>query len=52
MTVYVTDVSNLQRYRDVKAGFITGRQPASTAIEVKGLAFPALMVEVEAVAVM
>lgn len=52
VTVYVTDVSNLQRYRDIKAGFISGRQPASTAIEVKGLAFPALLVEVEAVAVM
>jgi 2-iminobutanoate/2-iminopropanoate deaminase len=51
LTVYLPDVANLARYRDVKAEFITGRQPASTAVEVKGLALPALMIEVEAVAV-
>jgi len=50
--VYLTDATNLQRYRDVKAAFVAGRQPASTSVEVKGLAFPALMIEVEAVAVL
>jgi 2-iminobutanoate/2-iminopropanoate deaminase len=50
VTVYMTDITNLPRYREIKAAFITGRQPASTSIEVKGLAFPPLLVEVEAVA--
>jgi 2-iminobutanoate/2-iminopropanoate deaminase len=51
VTVYLPDITNLQTYREVKSEFVTGRQPASTALEVKGLAFPDLMVEVEAVAV-
>jgi reactive intermediate/imine deaminase len=52
VTVYLPDITNLQAYREVKSEFVTGRQPASTAIEVKGLAFPGLMVEVEAIAVL
>jgi reactive intermediate/imine deaminase len=52
VTVYLPDIANLQAYREVKSEFVTGRQPASTAIEVKGLAFPGLMVEVEAIAVL
>ena len=52
VTVYLPDITNLQEYRRVKAEFVTGRQPASTALEVKGLAFPGLMVEVEAIAVL
>ena len=52
VTVYMPDISNLPIYRRVKAEFVTGRQPASTALEVKGLAFPGLLVEVEAVAVL
>ena len=51
VTVYMTDITNLQRYREIKAEYVTGRQPASTSLEVKGLAFPPLLVEVEAVAV-
>jgi reactive intermediate/imine deaminase len=52
VTVYLPDITNLQAYREVKSEFVTGRQPASTAVEVKGLAFPGLMVEVEAIAVL
>lgn len=52
VTVYMPDITNLPTYRLVKAEFVTGSQPASTAIEVKGLAFPGLMVEVEAIAVL
>ena len=52
VTVFLPDVTNLPAYRRVKAEFVTGKQPASTALEVKGLAFPELMVEVEAVAVL
>jgi len=52
VTVYLTDISYLQAYRDIKAEFITGPQPASTALEIKGLAAPGLMIEVEAIAVL
>jgi 2-iminobutanoate/2-iminopropanoate deaminase len=52
VTVYLPDITNLPEYRRVKGEFVTGQQPASTAIEVKGLAFPGLMVEVEAIAVL
>ena len=52
VTVYLPDITNLPEYRRVKSEFVTGKQPASTAVEVKGLAFPGLMVEVEAVAVL
>jgi reactive intermediate/imine deaminase len=52
VTVFLPDITNLQAYREVKSEFVTGRQPASTAVEVKGLAFPGLMVEVEAIAVL
>ncbi len=52
VTVYLTDISYLQAYRDIKAEFIAGPQPASTALEVKGLAVPGLMIEVEAIVVL
>ena len=51
VTVYMPDITNLPEYRRIKAEFVSGKQPASTALEVKGLAFPALMIEVEAIAV-
>ena len=51
VTVYMTDITNLPRYREIKAEYVTGPQPASTSLEVKGLAFPPLLVEIEAVAV-
>jgi 2-iminobutanoate/2-iminopropanoate deaminase len=52
VTVFMPDISNLQTYGDIKAEFITGPQPASTALEVKGLAWSALKFELEAVAVL
>jgi 2-iminobutanoate/2-iminopropanoate deaminase len=51
VTVYLPDMANLADYARIKGEFVTGTQPASTAIEVKGLAFPELMVEVDAIAV-
>ena len=51
VTVYLTDISHLEGYRRVKAEFITGPQPASTALEVKGLAVPGLLIEVEAIVI-
>ena len=52
VTVFLTDMSHLRDYVAVKSEFVTGRQPASTALEVKSLAFPGMMIEVEAVAVL
>jgi enamine deaminase RidA (YjgF/YER057c/UK114 family) len=50
LTVYLTDISRLPEYGRVKAGYIHGQQPASTAVEVAALAMPGLMIEVEATA--
>ena len=52
MTVYLTDISKLPDYGRIKATFIPGPQPASTAVEVPALAIPGMMLEVEAVAVL
>jgi 2-iminobutanoate/2-iminopropanoate deaminase len=50
--VYLVDVTNLPIYREVKAEFVKGKQPGSTSVEVKSLAVPGLMIEVEATAVL
>lgn len=51
LTVFVTDIGKLADYRRIKAEFIPGPQPASTAVEVRSLALPEIMIEVEAIAV-
>jgi 2-iminobutanoate/2-iminopropanoate deaminase len=51
ITVYLTDIGKLRDFGRIKADFIPGRQPASTALEVSSLALPGMMVEVEAIAV-
>jgi reactive intermediate/imine deaminase len=51
ISVYLTDMSNLMEFGQVKAAYIHGTQPASTAIGVSALALPGLMLEVEAIAV-
>ena len=51
LTVFVTDISKLADHRRVKAEFIHGEQPASSAIEVSSLAVPGMQIEVEAIAV-
>jgi enamine deaminase RidA (YjgF/YER057c/UK114 family) len=52
LTVYLTDINRLPDYGRIKAGFIAGQQPASTAIGVTALAMPGLMIEVDATAVL
>lgn len=52
LTAFFTDIAHLPLYTRVRAEFTSGGPPASTAIEVKGLATPALMIEVEATAVL
>jgi 2-iminobutanoate/2-iminopropanoate deaminase len=50
ITVYLTDIGTLRDFGRIKAEFIPGDQPASTALEVSSLALPGMMVEVEAIA--
>ena len=50
VNVYLTDMGNLRDFGRIKADYIPGPQPASTAIGVTALALPGLMLEVEAVA--
>jgi len=48
---YVKDMSQLGVYRDVREQYLgTGPRPASTLVEVKGLALEDLLIEVEAIA--
>jgi enamine deaminase RidA (YjgF/YER057c/UK114 family) len=51
LTVYVLDTSRLRDYARVKAEYIPGPQPASTAVGVASLALAGMMIEVEAIAV-
>ena len=50
ITVYLTDIGTLRDFGRIKAEFIPGEQPASTALEVSSLALPGMMIEVEAIA--
>ena len=48
---YVRDMSHLVVYRDVREQFLgSGPRPASTLVEVKGLALDDLLIEIEAIA--
>ncbi len=51
LTVFLTDIGTLRDFGRIKAGFIAGPQPASTAVGVTALALPGMMIEVEAIAV-
>jgi enamine deaminase RidA (YjgF/YER057c/UK114 family) len=50
--VFLTDITRLPVYGRIKAGYIQGRQPASTAVQVSALALPGMLIELEAVAVL
>lgn len=52
LNVYLTDTANLPALGRIKAGYIKGQQPASTAVGVTALAMPGLLLEVEATAVL
>ena len=51
VTVFLTDISRLMETHEVRAQYFSEPVPASTAVEVKALAFPDLLIEIEAVAV-
>jgi len=51
ITVFVTDVGQLQAFRDVRNRYLPRAVPASSLVEVARLVRPELMIEIEAVAV-
>jgi reactive intermediate/imine deaminase len=51
ITVFVTDFSDIQAFRGVRASRFGANPPASTLVQVVRLARPELMIEIEAVAV-
>jgi enamine deaminase RidA (YjgF/YER057c/UK114 family) len=51
-TVYLTDITRLPDYGRIKAGYLQGQQPASTAVQVSALALPGMMIELEAIGVL
>ena len=50
ITAYLTDMSRYSEYNEVRAKLFSNYRPASTTVEVSGLAFKGLLVEVEAIA--
>jgi enamine deaminase RidA (YjgF/YER057c/UK114 family) len=54
LTVYLTDMDNLSRYREARNGFFTSVMPAAapavTLVEVAKLYGPDFMIEIEAIA--
>lgn len=51
LNIYVTDMAEFQKKtRDIRRNYFTGNFPASTLVEVKSLARPEFMLEIEAVA--
>ena len=51
VTIYLTDIAHLSSIVELRAKYFTPPYPASTMIEVSALAFPELMIEIEAFAV-
>jgi len=51
ITFYVTDVTQIQKIREVRDQYVQAEPPASTLVEVKALVRPEFMIEVDAIAV-
>ncbi len=51
ITVFMSDISQVQTVRDVRDGYFKKNPPASSAVEVTRLVRPEFMIEIEAVAV-
>jgi enamine deaminase RidA (YjgF/YER057c/UK114 family) len=51
MNTYVTDMSQLDKYRQISSEYVTSEPPAATLVEVTALPEPEAMIEVSAIAV-
>jgi reactive intermediate/imine deaminase len=51
VNTYVTDMSQIQVLREIRASYFGANPPASTLVQVVALARPDLMIEIEAIAV-
>jgi reactive intermediate/imine deaminase len=51
VNTYVTNMSQLQALREIRADYFGANPPASTLVQVVALAMPDLMIEIEAIAV-
>ncbi|MFM9970396.1 MAG: RidA family protein [Burkholderiales bacterium] len=51
ITIYVTDMSRRAELGKVRNEFFPGNKPCSTLVEVKALASPDLLIEIDAVAI-
>ncbi len=51
VTVFVTDIRYREGYGEVRSEFFGTNPPASTLVQVAGLAIPGALIEIEAVAV-
>jgi 2-iminobutanoate/2-iminopropanoate deaminase len=52
ITAYVTDMKgSIEEFTELTKKYFSGGYPASTLVEVKGLAFPGQVVEIEAIAI-
>lgn len=49
-SAYLTDINNLQKFREVRNRYFKPPRPASTAVEVSGLV-PGALVEIDVIAV-
>jgi len=51
VTVFVTDIRYREGYGEVRSKFFGANPPASTLVQVAGLAIPGALIEIEAVAI-
>lgn len=50
VTIYLTDMGNFPKILEARKRWFTAPYPADTTVEVKGLALPELMVEIDVIA--
>lgn len=51
MNTYVTDMAQVDKYREISSEYVTSEPPAATMVEVSALPEPQAMIEISAVAV-
>jgi len=50
VTIYLTDMANFQKIVDARSAYFTAPYPADTIVEVKSLALPELLLEIDVIA--